>query len=185
MNVIFGGVFNPPTLAHFKAAEEIKKRFNVKEFIFLPVGLNYELKNVSEDVHRVNMLRIMAKLLDAKVSLIEIESDEFLGTYRTLKMMNLSDSYFLLGSDNLYSLEKWKNAELLMEEFRFIVLNRQDNILKVIEDSEFLSKYKNRFTIISDFNYNISSTEYRNNFDSEFLLDEVAKYIKDNGLYRR
>jgi len=150
MNVVFGGVFNPPTLAHFKAAEEIKKRFEVERFVFLPVGLNYELKDVLDDVHRVNMLEILANKSDAEISLVEIESESFLGTYESLKSMDLGNPYFLLGSDNLHSLHKWKDAETLLSEFHFIVLNRQESIEDLFKNTKFLTKYERKLIIIDD-----------------------------------
>ncbi|XMB85166.1 nicotinate (nicotinamide) nucleotide adenylyltransferase [Mycoplasmatota bacterium WC44] len=185
MLVVFGGVFNPPTLAHYKAAEVVIERLNVDRFVFLPVGLSYELKNVEDDLHRVNMLKLLADKLKAEISMVEIESKEYLGTYETLKSMDEPDLKFLIGSDNLHDLHKWKNATNLLEEFEFIVLSRNESVEDIINSNIFLRDYKDKFIIIDDFHFDISSTEYKKHLNEKLLLKEVSKYVEMNGLYRR
>lgn len=185
MIVVFGGAFNPPTLAHFKAAETVINRFDVERFIFLPVGNNYDHKEIDDYTHRINMLQIVADKLGAEVSLVEIESDKYLGTYESLKKIGYTNIKFLLGSDNLSQMHLWRNKEKLMTEFEFIVLSREQSVNDIISNSEFLSKYQDKFTIISDFDYPISSSSYKETHNDSLLLKEVTEYIEIHGLYRR
>jgi len=185
MNVVFGGVFNPPTKAHYYACKRVMNEFNVDKFIFLPVGSNYDLKTVEDDFHRVKMLDIIAGKLGVEVSKIEIENNEMAGTYVSLRKLDLEDTHLLIGSDNLRNLESWRNSTKLLSEYKIIVLNRQDNIGKIIEENEFLSIHKENIIIINDFDYNISSTNFRENNDENLIDEDVLKYIDKFNLYGR
>ena len=57
-------------------------------------------------------------------------------------------------------------------------MNRSD-----IDISKYTSKYNGNFTIINDFNIPISSTITRNNLSSEYLDNNILKYIEKNNLY--
>ena len=41
MIVVFGGSFNPPTIAHHQIAKHILKQTECEQFFFLPVGDQY------------------------------------------------------------------------------------------------------------------------------------------------
>jgi len=111
---------------------------------------------------------------------------KFLGTFQTLKTLekDYSDLFFVLGSDNLPSLEAWINFSRLIKEFRFIVFERKNyNAKKLI--SEIYPNFQDRFTII-DFDIEVSSSEIRKNLHKhrEFLNPEVYRYIEIHDLYK-
>ena len=41
MIIVYGGTFNPPTVAHQLIANKVIENFKPKKFILLPVGENY------------------------------------------------------------------------------------------------------------------------------------------------
>ena len=43
--VVYGGAFNPPTLAHYKLAISVLKSIGADKLIFMPVGDNYNKKS--------------------------------------------------------------------------------------------------------------------------------------------
>ena len=59
-------------------------------------------------------------------------------------------------------------------------MNRDD-----INIEEYLKKYpQGHFIVMKDFRIDVSSTELRENTDSEYLDEEVKDYIKKYHLYR-
>lgn len=185
MNIIYGGSFNPPTIAHYKIAKRVLEVFPNSKLIFLPTSLYYNKPNLASNVDRVNMLKIMCKYLKnrADVSTYELDSDKFMGTYYTLKQFD--DCCFLMGADNFDYLDKWIMFDKLVSENKFLILPREGfDVEKKISENEVLRKNRNNFFILSDFDkLDISSSLYRDKKDKNLLLDEVEKYIKENQLY--
>jgi len=184
MKIIYGGSFNPPTIAHKKAYYFLDEKMHFDEFEYLPVSDKYSKNGLIKDIHRINMLNLMIKdMPKANVSLKECESDKYLGTYHILKD-EPDDTYFLIGSDNLKDIDKWINHDILIKERKFIVLSRNGNDdLSFINNNELLKKYKSNFIIFDDFNVPVSSSLFRNNKDYSILPDEIEEYIKKYNLY--
>ncbi len=188
MVIVFGGAFNPPTIAHKEIYFHIRKSIPFKHFIYLPVSNLYTKSSLIANHHRVNMLELMIEDLDnASVSDLEINDSDFLGTYHSL--LRIQEQFedevaFVIGADNLKNIHNWKNATSLLSEFKFIVLNRNRmNIIDFIAKDRHLSKYKDNFIILPDFNMNISSTVFRETFDPSYVPEKVFEYIMLHGLY--
>lgn len=188
MVIVFGGAFNPPTIAHREIYFHIKKSVNFSKFIYLPVSNLYTKSSLIANVHRINMLELMvADLENAYVSDLETNDTDFLGTYQSL--LRIQEKYndevaFVIGADNLNNIHHWKHAEDLLTEFKFIVINRDKmDINTYIDNSKYLSKYKDKFIIIPDFNMNISSTGFRESFDPSYVPEKVYEYIMTHELY--
>ncbi|MGL4948941.1 MAG: nicotinate-nicotinamide nucleotide adenylyltransferase [Anaeroplasmataceae bacterium] len=182
MNIVYGGSFNPPTKAHVKIVE-ILKSFKPKNIILLPVGDNYNKKDLVEFNHRYNMLKILFN--DYVVSDLE-NSSNYKGTYNSLIELNKSydDIYFVLGYDNLEKFKSWINYNNLIKDFKFIVISRSNFNTKEYLEKNF-NEYITRFTIV-DVNIDISSSVYRNNpfKNKELICESVLKYIDENKLYK-
>ncbi len=190
MIVIFGGAFNPPTVAHKQIYFEIDKILNIDEFIYLPVSNLYTKRSLVSNFHRHQMLNLMIHdLPKASVSTLEFDDTDYLGTYQSL--LRFQEKYlgneiaFVIGADNLKKLHKWINAKALLSDFRFIILNRNEEDLEnYILNDTFLAEFRSNFFILPHFNANISSTAFRETFDATYVCDEVYDYIMKNELYR-
>lgn len=183
MNIVFGGAFNPPTIAHEQAIKTVLSKLNVQRFILVPVGSKYHLKTVKEDEHRFNMLKVVSKTLNVEVSRAELDSDNYQGTYKLLKHLDLPNCKFLIGSDNLLDIPKWKNPEKLLNEFGLVVLARGNDVQEIINNDELLLKYRDNITVINDFKYDVSSTMFRKTHDFNLVSKKIKQYIIDNDLY--
>jgi nicotinate-nucleotide adenylyltransferase len=183
IDVVFGGVFNPPTLAHYNACLMIQKAFDVRRFIFVPVGPHYIHKDVIDSTHRHQMVKLMAKELHAEVSTVELHATSFLGSYQTMKRLALTSAKFLLGSDNLAQFPQWLDAENLLREYGIIVIRRQQDIDAIIASSDMLSMYRHNITVIDEFDMPISSTMVRELKDHSLVIKAVADYIQTHQLY--
>lgn len=185
MNIVFGGSFNPPTKAHYEMCKFLLNNFNIENLIILPVSDSYDKNSIINSYHRINMINIMIKdLKNTKIENIEIEK-KYTGTYQSLEYLSrlYKDIYFVMGADNLQRFDEWINYEKLINEFKFIVFQRNNiNIDELINNK--YEKYKNNFIII-DFKENISSTDVRNDLlnNKNNLLEGIYDYIVNNNLY--
>lgn len=185
MIVVYGGTFNPPTIAHQEIAKVVIEKFKPDKFILLPVGDHYTWKDsfVSFD-HRKRMLELAFPNEITQVSMIEKEK-VYKGTYQsllTIKNTYNKEVYFLLGADNIDYLEQWINYQKLISEFHFIVLERPGfEVWKIIDEKFY--KYRDRFKIVK-LDIHISASMFRDNPDNfEIIPHEVYEYIKENELY--
>ena len=184
MIIIFGGAFNPPTIAHYEIAKKLISDFKPDKFIFVPVSGKYTRKEMAPFYMRYDMVEIIANKLGAYVSAIEDEGP-YMGTYYILNSLkeieNDNDVYFVMGADNLDYLDDWIEAEKLVDEYKFIILPREGyDVNKKIEEK--FNDHKDNFFVV-DLKIDVSSTIFRNTHDKEILDCDVLEYIKEFKLY--
>lgn len=193
---IFGGSFNPPLNSHFSLAQQIVNEYeNIEKVIFVPVNSKYQKEGLLENEHRYNMLKLVCdKNSDFIVSDIELKQQKQLYTIETLEL--LQKEYpnnilcFTIGTDNLKGFSKWESADKLVNKFKILVLERdEDDMNEIIEQDNFLLEHKNSFIKLKEnIRSNISSTFVREKIRREKSIryltpDEVYYYIKENHLY--
>ncbi len=188
MHIIYGGAFNPPTIAHLEVYKFLKRKLDVRRFTYLPVSSAYTKSELVSNTHRLNMLKLMTKDYDdIDISDIEMTDDRFQGTYYSL--VRLSDDTddevgFVIGADNVKGLSNWIMAPSLLSEFTIIILNRDDiDVQAIIDNDPLLKRYKSHFKIYKAFDLDVSSTAFRITHDQTMVTDEVYNYIKDQDLY--
>lgn len=191
MVIIFGGSFNPPTIAHYEICKYLVNKYNPKRFIFVPVGNNYDKSNLVDFNYRYEMLKIICqKLKNSYVSDYE-NQNSFKGTVYTLdyfqKLYQDETLYYVIGADNLLTLSTWVESERLLNTYKFIVLNRNKiALLDVIRNDELLRKYQDAFILEDSFpQLNISASDYRLKKDDSLVLPEINEYIYYHKLYDR
>ena len=195
--IIFGGAFNPPLNSHFSFAEQILNEFkDAEKVIFVPVNSLYQKNGLIENEHRYQMLKLVCDKNDRfEVSKIELEQERQLFTIETLRILQKQYSnyeiYFTMGSDNLKELETWKKSTELVEEFKFLIIERDKDCAKdIVKNSKFLKQYKEKFIKVNtQIHSNLSSTfvrnEVKNGRSIRYLTpDEVIKYIEQYQLYK-
>lgn len=189
MKVIFGGAFNPVTKAHTNVYHYVMNQVEASEFIYLPVSNAYTKSELASDYHRLEMLKLAIKDLEkARVSELELEDSDFLGTYQSLiRFYDKEEEQiaFVIGADNLLNMESWINIEGILSEFKVVVLGRNGiDIMAEINRKEVLKKYADSFIILKDFEVDISSTLFRETFDKSKVDPLVFEYVIDHDLYR-
>ena len=149
---IFGGSFNPPLNSHFSLAEQMLTEYkNIEKVIFVPVSTKYNKKGLLSNEHRYNMLKIVCdENENFEVSDIEQKQEKQLDTFDTLKL--LKNEYpdhtlcFTMGTDNLKCISEWALAEELVNSFKFLVIERdEDSMDDIINADQFLLDYKDAF----------------------------------------
>ena len=191
MLVVFGGSFNPPTIAHYHIASHILKQLDCEQFFFLPVGDQYPKKGLISSFHRVKMLHLVCHhLKTADVLTLEVEANRVLTSFESLSLLKKrypnKEISFVIGADNLEDLPNWVQYEQLIEHFKLVVFRRDDIKVDEIIENQF-KKYEHRFIVLDSFGkMNVSSTQYRENLDrSDLVLECVDDYVRQHQLYGR
>ena len=182
--IIYGGAFNPPTIAHKRIGKYLIDNYKDIELIYLPTNSFYNKDELVSFTDRFEMTKLLVKDLDnVEVSDYEGKEHKFSGTYYTLKYFN--HPLFVIGADSLANLPNWIRGNDLIKENNFIVFPRKNYDLDLIFKNEILNQYKDHFIVLKDYKEDdVSSTNYRNYKDEMLLTEEVKKYIKEKGLYR-
>lgn len=191
---IFGGCFNPPHKKHKAIATKLIEDGVLDKVIYVPTGNKYNKKDLADFTDRYNML-IMMCCNNSSLEVSDYECKQTLTyTYQTLdyfKSVYPNDElYFILGTDLFKEIESWRNYIYLLENYKFLILNRNDDDI-----SELVTKYdKYKNNIISKYlpKENISSTIIRNcikeNSDTgllnEYLEEDILSYVRENNLYK-
>jgi nicotinate-nucleotide adenylyltransferase len=167
---IFGGSFDPVHLGHIEIVKKALENLDIDKVIIVPNYLNPLKKSFSAPPElRLKWLKeVFSDFEKVEVSDYEISKNRPIYSIETVKHFN--PTYFIIGSDNLKTLDKWKNIQELKNMVEFVVATRgelDENLLK-----------KHNIKKIINIDVPISSTEIRNcNF--KFLPKKIEKEIKE------
>ena len=185
---IFGGSFNPPHMMHKNIALELLKMDYLDKVIYVPTGGLYNKVGLASEKNRYEMLQLMiGDNVDLGVS--DYEFGKLTYTYQTLDYFKDKypgdEIYFICGTDNLKQITSWKNYKYILDNFKLIVIRRDNND---VEDE--LKRYNNggNILILDIINNDLSSTRIRKFLKEGKSLDclvskNVVRYIRKNNLY--
>ena len=188
---IFGGSFNPPHKMHLNIGVQLVNKHYVDNVVYVPTGSKYKYKNnLLPDKNRLEMLKILTnnyKYLN--VNDYELK-DEVVYTCETLayfkEVYPNDDIYFVCGADNFSYIDKWKNGEEILKNYKILVMRRKgEDIDELLEK---FNKYKNNIVVADVEQQDVSSTDIREKLkNKEDVLDvldkDVYEYIRKNKLY--
>jgi nicotinate-nucleotide adenylyltransferase len=123
---LFGGTFNPVHNGHLLIAEAARESFKLDRVIFIPAGRPPHKKNPrTSAAHRLAMLRLAIRGNPFfTIQDWEIRQNRVVYTYETVEHFRSrwpkGPLYFIVGSDSLKNLPKWRHPERLRSQCRFI-----------------------------------------------------------------
>jgi nicotinate-nucleotide adenylyltransferase len=135
---IFGGTFNPLHIGHLAIAEAVRERLRLEKIIFVPSRIpphKSKVKLAASPI-RFNMVKSAIKGNPAfGVSDSEIKRQGKSYSVDTLRYFRKiygkkTQLYFIIGSDSLPELKKWREIGNILNLCRFIVVNRPGYALK-------------------------------------------------------
>ncbi len=185
---IFGGTFNPVHLGHLIIAREVRRRLKLGKVIFVPSFMpphKVERKLAgAEDRFKMVCLSVKGSSY-FEASDWEIKRKATSYTVDTLKHFRdkfgkAAALFFIIGSDNLKGLKKWKDIEDILKLARMVVVNRPGHSLKGLPK---------KFLRVAIAGIDISSSLIRRRIGlqrnaDQFLNREVIKYIREKILYK-
>ena len=177
---IFGGSFNPVHKGHIAIAKYAIKELKLDKLFFVPAyksPFKTKVKYV-EAKHRINMLKLC---LPPKSEVSEFETNRkstsyTIDTVRYFKQKYpQAEIYLLVGSDNVYKLNKWKQINEISNKVKITVFKRNDSFSKIN-----IKRYK--CILMDNEIYKYASSDFRNGILSN-VPDQVISYISSNYLY--
>ena len=195
MECYFYGTFNPIHLGHIEIARKVKELLGFKKVIFVPSYMPpHKIEGTANYKHRLEMAKLAVGA--ENVSDIELHLKVPSYTYRTIEKLyeenNNQKINFIIGYDQFFKIESWKEPEILKEKLNFIVIPRKFMNGQTINEKAF-DYFKNKnysFQILNIDFLDVSSNMIRkyceNGEDITGLTTlEVKKYIEEYRLYTK
>ena len=194
MECYFFGTFNPIHLGHVEIARRVKELAGFKRIIFVPSYMPpHKIEGLASYSDRLEMARLAVG--HDNVSDIELHLKVPSYTYRTIEKLyennNNQKINFIIGYDQFFKLESWKEPEKLKEMINFIVIPRKFQNGQVMGEKAF-DYFKNKgysFQVVNIDFLDISSSMIRSMVAQEYDItglttSEVKNYIENNGIYK-
>ena len=119
---IMGGTFNPIHNGHLLLAESAREAFGLDEILFMPSGNSYmkDAASILDGKTRAHMTELAIEGNPFfRLSRMELERKGPTYTCDTLSQLKRQEGacqyFFIMGADNLFILEKWKDVEYIFQ----------------------------------------------------------------------
>ncbi len=195
---ILGGTFNPIHNGHLILAEDAREILGLDEIIFMPSGNSYMKKDSAIPAGEIRA-QMTELALEGNpyfsLSMLEVERQGPTYTRDTLaQLMALHPDaryYFILGADNLLTLETWKDPAFILQNCIIAAAVRgtgtEEKMKKIA--SHLIYEYHGDIRILPARFMDISSSEIRQRIREHksvrYLIPEkVLAYIEENKLYQ-
>lgn len=193
---LFFGSFNPIHIGHLILANYILEHSDMQElwFVVSPQNPFKEKKSLLNDHNRLDMVQLAIKnyqkMRASNVEFYLPTPSYTIDTLTYLQEKNPDYSFSLImGEDNLGSLHKWKNYDLLLQNYQVIVYPRIFG--EDISSSPNVTQLKNHHNIhkIDAPIIELSATEIRDMIKSgknvrPMLPPEVFEYLDGSSFYK-
>lgn len=186
---LFFGSFNPVHVGHMIIANFMATRTDLKQvwFVVSPQNPLKPKKSLARDYDRLHLVRLsIGENLALRASDIEFGLPKPSYTIDTLIYLREKypdkDFVLIMGGDNLATLQKWKNYELILRDYQIYVYKRPEYTPGELAEQENI-----RFFDAPQMH--ISSTYIRlclrKGWSVQYLVTEpVFQYLANSGLYR-
>jgi nicotinate-nucleotide adenylyltransferase len=194
---VFGGTFDPIHRGHLAAARSIQATLKLDKVIFAPAGYPWMKAGapVSPVKDRVEMVRLAVARHKA-FELCTIEADRTGPSYAVDTVDTLrrhlgrgSDLFFLLGSDALTDIAKWREPQRLIQLCQLVAYARPGCQLPRMEILEAaIPGVSQRVTFVQVPQVDIRATDIRRRVAEgrsvqRLVPRAVERYILEHGLY--
>lgn len=187
---LFFGSFNPIHIGHLIIANYMANHTDLDQ-VWLVVSPHNPLKDKSDLINMYDRLEMTKLATDdsenIRVSDIELHLPQPSYTIHTLT--HLKERYpehsfsLIMGSDNLKSLKKWKNYELILRDYQIRVYPRPGFVTSEYEDHPSVKFTETPLMELSSTFLRKSLREGKN--IQYFVPDSVLKFIDSKNLYKR
>ncbi len=187
---LFFGSFNPVHIGHLVIANFMAENTDLQKvwFVVSPHNPLKEKKSLLKDADRLHLVRLATEEnTKFKVSDIEFKLPQPSYTIHTLTYLKEKfpqhGFVLIMGSDNLESLEKWKNFEIILRDYEIYVYSRTEKLKTPLANHAHVKIFE---VPVMD----ISSSEIRKLISEKksvrYLLPEIVyEEIKTRKFYRK
>lgn len=183
--LIYGGSFNPPTIAHVIMAKYLMNELEPKELLVVPTYDPPHKKEGRINVYeKFDMVKeTFEEIPGVHVTDVEYKLRGVSYTYKTIETLRekYDELYLVMGMDSFLSFPKWVKPERILELANIIVLKRGGYTFK---SNELYEKNKEKFFFLDNPVLEMSSTFVREQILEEkdvrfFVTDRTYDYINE------
>jgi len=184
---VYVGSFNPVHCGHIAIINHLLNEKYVDKVLVIPTGNYWDKKDILPIEDRLEML----KVYERENVIINNTLNDIPYTYQILnKLKEFYDNelYLIIGSDNLYKFDLWKNFDEILKH-KVLVIPRDGDCCELL-----INKFrkKEQFIVVENFiPQMVSSTKIRKLIDAgeynealNYLHPKVLDYIIKNQLYK-
>jgi len=194
---VFGGTFDPIHLGHLAVARSIQSTLSLDKVVFVPAGQPWMKAGtpVSPVKDRVEMVRlVVARRKAFELSTMEADRPGPSYTVDTMEALRKQSGhdpalFFLLGSDALKEVAKWKEPQRLIRLCQLVAFARPGCGLPVMEDLEAaVPGISRRVVFVEVPQVDVRATAIRQRIAGGRSIERlvpraVERYILEHGLY--
>jgi len=190
-----GGTFDPIHYAHLLIAEDVRRRFDLPQVLFMPCDAPPHKKDYQVTPAEDRYLMAVVATADNPhftVSRLEIDRPGPSYTIDTIRALNnkldgLGQLYFVTGADAILDLLTWREPDGVLEEARVVAVTRPGFDLGQLA-AQLGPERAAKITVISAPALDISSTQIRQRIAGGLSVryltpKSVIEYIEKRGLY--
>lgn len=189
---LYFGTFNPIHIGHIIIANHLVENSDMDQvwMVITPHNPLKQKSNLLEDYHRLQMVHLATESFD-KIQPSDIEFKLKQPNYTVNTLAHLEEKFpnhefsLIMGEDNLKSFNKWKNYEVILQNYTICVYPR-------ISENEVPEEFVNhpKITKVEAPIIELSSTFIRNNIKEgkniqPMLHPKVWEYINHNLFYKK
>jgi nicotinate-nucleotide adenylyltransferase len=188
--LIFGGAFNPPTIAHQEIVRFCRDEYPDQELWLMPSGDRRDKSIGDPGKFRLEMLGILKKEIfedDEKVVVSDFElnlplPNQTIDTARALRSIYpIRNFRWIFGSDSYNSMPRWNQGEWLQKNLEMLVIKRGNIELDAMPRD-------NAKVLAMNVCLSLSSSLVRRRVKAgksikSLVSPQIADYIRENRLY--
>lgn len=185
---LYFGSFNPVHIGHLIVASHVANNTDVQQvwFVVSPQNPLKPSAVLLNEYHRLHLVRIAVED-DPRLKHSEVEFKLPRPSYTIDTLTYLQEKYpqhvfsIIMGSDSFQNLPHWKNFELLVKNYPFIIYERPG--------FEVNDSWNSNFTVLKAPLLEISATDIRNNLKEGktiryLVAEKVREEIERNNYYK-
>ncbi len=201
---IYGGAFSPIHSGHVRSAHLFLEKMNLDRLVVIPTAVPPHKPMIADATveQRLEMTRLAFEDSPAyKDGSIEVSDFEAVSKEKSYTVLTLEhfaapnrELFLLVGTDMFFTLGKWYRSGDIFSLADIVLIRREADEINTpaIEQkkAEYTEKFGARVHEIPETPIVISSTELRSSLKAneeieDYIPVRVARYIKENGLYRK
>lgn len=186
MNYLFGGSFDPVTIAHEQIIQYLLNNILKEDdnLLILPNGDDYHFNGKLLTNYNIRRQMLESVTKDHRYHIIDLLNEQkFMGIYQILEKLN--HPIYVIGSDLLETISTWIEPIRLLENNQFLVINREGyDVNQYFNGDSLLRKYQKHFILTDLTIANISSSNIRNHQLFTQVSANIYQIIVKNNLYQ-
>ena len=189
MNIgLYFGSFNPVHIGHLIVASHVANNTDMQQvwFVVSPQNPLKPSAVLLNEYHRLHLVRVAVED-DPRLKPSEVEFKLPRPSYTIDTLTYLQEKYpqhlfsIIMGSDSFQNLPRWKNYELLVNNYAFIIYERPG--------FEITDSWNSNFTVLKAPLLEISATDIRKNLKEGktiryLVAEKVREEIERNNYYK-